>query len=376
MSNNFKIEESRPIYGAKIKVVGVGGGGGNMINHMAQEGANGIDLIAANTDAKALENSLANTKIQLGEKKTKGLGAGMRPDVGKEAALENYEEIKSTLEHANIVFIAAGLGGGTGTGAAPIVAQAAKEIGALTVSVVTKPFTFEGKKRAKYAEDGLMELKKESDSIVVIPNQKLLTIIDSKLGIAESFKIVDSVLSRAVSGMSGVILSTGIINVDFADVQTVMRHRGMALLGVGESTGADSTNEAVRNAIQSPLLDDMCMNGAHGVLVHFYAHPKDCPLSKLEEAMSIIQEAADDMADIIFGVTPDEKVKDNYVRVTIVATGFGDKNESEVEPRQSNSVNKTAVRERNFDNYSKAKVVGGVDGDLLDVPSCMRNKMD
>jgi len=374
--SNFKIEESKHIYGAKIKVVGVGGGGGNMINHMVQEGKNGIDLIAANTDAQALENSLANTKIQLGEKKTKGLGAGMRPEVGREAALENYEELKSTLEHADIVFIAAGLGGGTGTGAAPIVAQAAKEVGALTVSVVTRPFTFEGKKRAKYAEDGLMELKKESDSIVVIPNDKLLAIIDHDLGIADSFKIVDSVLSRAVSGMSGVILSTGIINVDFADVQTVMGHRGMALLGVGESTGADATSEAVRNAIQSPLLDDMSMNGAHGVLVHFYAHPKDCPLSKLQEAMSIIQEAADDMADIIFGVTPDEKVKDNYVRVTIVATGFGEKMEGTAEPKQSNGANKATVRVRDIDNYSKAKVVGGVDGDLLDVPSWVRNKMD
>jgi cell division protein FtsZ len=323
MMSNFKIEETKHVYGAKIKVIGVGGGGGNMINHMIKEGISGVDLIAANTDAQALENSLASTRIQIGEKITEGLGAGMRPEIGKQAALENYEEIKSALEHADLVFIAAGLGGGTGTGAAPVVAQAAKEIGALTVSVVTKPFKVEGRKRTKYAEEGLIELEKESDSIVVIPNEKLLNIIDKNAGIEESLKMVDSILSRAVSGMSDIILSPGIINVDFADVKTVMSHRGMALLGVGESTGADAANEAVKNAIQSPLLDDVSINGALGVLVHFYSHPKDCSLSKINEAMSIIYAAADENnADIIFGVTADEKVKDNFVRVTIIATGF------------------------------------------------------
>ncbi|MDR3177762.1 MAG: cell division protein FtsZ [Campylobacteraceae bacterium] len=372
---SFKIEETKHPHGAKIKVIGVGGGGGNMINHMVREGISGIDLIAANTDAQALENSLANTKIQLGEKKTKGLGAGMRPEVGKEAALENYEEIKSTLEHADIVFIASGFGGGTGTGAAPIIAQAAKEIGALTVSVVTKPFAFEGKKRAKYAEEGLSELKKESDSIVVIPNEKLLNIIDKNLGFEDSFKIVDSVLSRAVGGMSGVILSSGIINVDFADVQTVMSHRGMALLGVGESTGADAANEAVKNAIQSPLLDDVSINGALGVLVHFYSHPRDCSLSKINEAMSIIYSSADENADIIFGVTSDERVKDNFVRVTIVATGFDNKANSIEELKQNGTAIESTIRERTFDNLN-TKVANGIEVDFLDTPSWLRNKMD
>ena len=237
MSNSFTIEENKSLYSAKIKVVGVGGGGGNMINHIIRENPNlDIDLMIANTDAKALDNSPAHTKIQLGEKKTKGLGAGMRPEVGKEAAQESYEEIKSALETSDVVFIASGLGGGTGTGAAPVVAQAAKEIGALTVAVVTMPFSFEGKKRSKLADIGLSELRKESDSIVIIPNDRLLTLIDKKSGIKESFKMVDEVLARAVNGMCSIVLDSGVsdINLDFADVKTVMSHRGHALMGVGE----------------------------------------------------------------------------------------------------------------------------------------------
>ena len=210
--SGFMVEEKRSAYGAKIKVVGVGGGGGNMINHMIRENGGNvdIDLIVANTDIKALENSLAYTKIQLGEKRTKGLGAGMMPEVGREAAQESYEEIKSALEYSDIVFIASGLGGGTGTGAAPILAQAAKEVGALTVAVVTTPFPFEGKKRKKLADIGLEELRKESDSIIVIPNDRLLTLIDKKAGTKDSFKIVDDVLTRAVSGMSTIVLGSGL----------------------------------------------------------------------------------------------------------------------------------------------------------------------
>ncbi len=370
--DGFSIEEMKNSSGAKIKVVGVGGGGGNMVNHMVREGIQGIDLIAANTDAQALEHSLAHTKLQLGEKKTKGLGAGMVPDVGKESALESYEEIKSSLEHSDIVFIASGFGGGTGTGAAPIVAQAAKDIGALTVSVVTRPFAFEGKKRKKLAEKGLSELKKQSDSIVVIPNDKLLALIDRKLGIKDSFKVVDDVLYRAVSGMSYVVLNSGAndINVDFADVKTVMEHRGMALMGVGESNGEEAAIEAVKNAVESPLLDNMSIDGALGILVHFKIHP-DCPLTDISEAMGIVHESAHEDADVIFGTTTDENMQDNQVRVTIVATGF-EGEEQETEPAPAS--NQIPQRDR----LVLRKVSGDLEGrdGWLDIPTYERNQYD
>jgi len=374
--SGFTIEEAKSIYGAKIKVVGVGGGGGNMINHMVREGVTGIDLIAANTDAQALEHSLAYTKIQLGEKRTKGLGAGMIPQVGKEAAEESYEEIKSALEHADIVFIASGFGGGTGTGAAPIVAQAAKEIGALTVSVVTRPFMFEGRKRQRLAEAGLNELKKESDSIVVIPNDKLLTLVDRKLGIKESFRIVDDVLSQAVGGMSSVVLSSGNsdINLDFADVQTVMSHRGMALMGVGQSEGDGAAIEAIKNAIESPLLDNMTINGALGVLVHFDIHP-NCPLTEISEAMNVVYDAADEDAHVIFGTTTDESIENNRVRITIVATGFENKKEEGKELKKLDQTQELMKRERIM---RMKKVSGGYEGqeDYLDIPTYLRHQMD
>ena len=379
MSNSFTIEENKSLYSAKIKVVGVGGGGGNMINHIIRENPNlDIDLMIANTDAKALDNSPAHTKIQLGEKKTKGLGAGMRPEVGKEAAQESYEEIKSALETSDVVFIASGLGGGTGTGAAPVVAQAAKEIGALTVAVVTMPFSFEGKKRSKLADIGLSELRKESDSIVIIPNDRLLTLIDKKSGIKESFKMVDEVLARAVNGMCSIVLDSGVsdINLDFADVKTVMSHRGHALMGVGEAYGEGAAQEAIKNAIQSPLLDNMNINGALGVLVHFKMHP-NCSLDDLPSAMSMIEEASDDDADVIFGTTTDENIEDNKVEVTIIATGFkGAEKESEekkiAQEPENDLLNKNIVLKR--------RVSGGYNSDeyisQLDIPSYLRHQMD
>lgn len=374
--SGFTVEESKSVYGTKIKVVGVGGGGGNMINHMVREGVKGIDLIVANTDAQALDHSLANTKIQLGEKKTKGLGAGMVPNVGKESAEESYEEIKSSLEHSDIVFIAAGFGGGTGTGAAPVVAQAAKDNGALTVCVVTRPFRFEGRKRAKLAEAGLEELKKQSDSIVVIPNDRLLSLVDKKLGYEESFKLVDDVLHRAVSGMSDVVLSSGQsgINVDFADVKTVMSHRGMALMGVGESSGEEAASEAVKNAIESPLLDDMTINGAMGVLVHFYIHP-DCPLNDISDAMEIVYDAVDEDADVIFGTITDPSSENNTVKVTIVATGFETKHEEKLEPK---AVNNQSLSIKNERILQMKKVSGGYDeqDSYLDIPPHVRRQMD
>lgn len=376
MNKEFTIEETKSLYGAKIKVVGVGGGGGNMIDHMIrEEGAMGIDMIVANTDAQALERSLAPTRLQLGEKKTKGLGAGMKPEVGRESAEESYEEIKSSLEHADIVFVASGFGGGTGTGAAPIVAQAAKDVGALTVSIVTKPFRFEGRKRAKLAEEGIEELKKQSDSIVVIPNDKLLSLVEKKLGIEDSFKIVDDVLCRAVSGMSYVVLSSGSgINVDFADVKTVMSHRGMALMGVGEATGEEAAIDAVKNAVESPLLDDMTIDGALGVLVHFHVHP-DCPLVDIGDAMEVIYDAANEDADVIFGTTHDENITDNRVRVTIVATGFN--NENEEIKDMSNIINHDETLQDRI--QQRRKVSGGYEdnqSDFLDIPAYLRRQMD
>ena len=313
--------------GAKIKAIGVGGGGGNMINHMINEGINDIDLIVANTDAQALDSSLAPYKMQLGLNATRGLGAGMVPEKGREAALESFEDIKKILEGSDIVFISAGLGGGTGTGAAPIIAQAAKEVGALTVSIVTSPFKFEGRKRTKLAKEGLEELKRESDSIIVVPNEKLLSIVEKNLGIKESFSMVNDILAQAVGGISQVILSHGDndINLDFADVKTVMGHQGLALMGTGYSTGSSAAYDAAKTAIESPLLDNVDIDGAMGVLVHFSIH-KDYPLTGISEAMDIIYDCADEDADVIFGTTTNPNMNEDEVKITIIATGFEDKN--------------------------------------------------
>lgn len=371
----FSIEESLMQKGARIIAVGVGGGGGNMIGHMLKESVEGIEMITANTDAQVLDQSTSHTKIQIGSKLTKGLGAGMKPSIGKDSALESYDEIRDALDGADIVFIAAGLGGGTGTGAAPVIAQIAKEIGALTISVVTKPFAFEGRRRMKLAESGLEELKKESDSIVVIPNDKLLSIIDRRLGMKESFKIVDEVLARAVSGTSGVILSSGDndINLDFADLETVMSHRGMALMGVGEHQGENAAYEAIKAAIESPLLDNMSINGAMGVLVHFNMHP-DFPMMELAEAMDVVHESADVEAEVIFGTSTDSTFPVDYVRITLVATGF------------EHDLNQSPENNENFENEDAPQpqvvqrprlVVGGdLSEDYLDVPTYMRQQKD
>jgi len=375
MAEPFVVEEAHNPTGAKIIVVGVGGGGGNMIGHMLREDVHGIEMIMINTDAQVLNEESAATKIQIGAKLTRGLGAGMQPNIGKDSALENYDDIKNALEGADIVFISAGLGGGTGTGAAPVVAQIAKEVGALTISVVTKPFRFEGKKRLKLAESGLEELKKESDSIVVIPNDKLTSIIDRKLGLKDSFKIVDSVLAQAVSGTAGIILSNGEndINLDFADLKTVMSHKGMALMGVGEHEGENAAYEAIKSAIESPLLDNMSINGAMGVLVHFSIHP-EFPFMEMTEAMMVVEESADDDATVIWGTTTNESLPLDYVKITIVATGF----ERELSGTTNNEdfvAETPAVAPR-----PKARprlVVGGdLDSDILDIPAYLRQQQD
>lgn len=376
MEPSFSINESSStLKGARIVAVGVGGGGGNMIGHMLKENIAGIELIIANTDAQALEQGAATIKIQLGAKLTKGLGAGMKPEVGKESALESYEDLRRALEGADIVFVAAGLGGGTGTGAAPIIAKIAKEVGALTISVVTKPFTFEGRKRLKLAEEGLEDLKNESDSIVVIPNDKLLSIIDPKMGIKESFKIVDSVLARAVSGTSGVILANGEddINLDFADLQTVMSHKGLALMGVGEYQGSDAANEAIKNAIESPLLDNMSISGALGVLVHFNMHP-EYPFMQISSAMDVVQKSVDESAEVIFGTTTDRDLPLDFIRITLVATGFEKKlsqgiNNAEFDNKEVHVKPRVVVRPAMISN-------GDYSEDFLDVPTFMRQQKD
>ena len=379
------VETKSPTNGAKIKAIGVGGGG-NMINHMIQEGVTTIDLIVANTDAQALESSLAPFKMQLGINATRGLGAGMVPDKGREAALESFDDIKEMLKDSDIVFISAGLGGGTGTGAAPIIAQAAKEVGALTVSIVTSPFKFEGRKRTKLAKEGLEELKRESDSIIVVPNEKLLSIVEKNMGIKESFRMVDDILAQAVGGISKVILSHGDndINLDFADVKTVMSHRGLALMGAGYSTGPNAAYDATKSAIESPLLDNISIDGALGVLVHFDIHP-DYPIMEIGEAMSIVEESADEDAVVIFGTTTNDKMDIDEVRITIVATGFEDKNAIvEPTPKKPETLVQTTPSSNTAPNINalrsaNKKIMGGYHAeheDILDVPTFLRKQMD
>jgi len=369
MEELFSINEAMDM--PKIKVIGVGGGGNNMINYMAKKNIKDVELIAANTDIQALKTSKAHKKIQLGKNLTRGLGAGMKPEVGKEAAEESYEEIKKALDGADLVFISAGMGGGTGTGAAPIVAKAAKEIGALTIGVVTKPFTFEGPKRKKLAEKGTAELKSEADSIVVIPNDKILTIIDRKVGRREAFSLVDDVLYKAVSGIANMVITYGEddINVDFNDLKTVMSHQGLALMGVGEEKGENAAYNALKKAIESPLLDNISIDGAMGVLVHYTMH-ENYPLVEIEESMNIVYDKADEDADVIFGTTTDNSLEPDEIKVTIIATGFEkDKKIKKVEDVK-NRVEEMLVKRK--------KVVGGaeLDSDMLDIPTWMRIAKD
>ncbi|CBG39849.1 cell division protein FtsZ [Helicobacter mustelae] len=376
----FNLTEVTSSTGAKIIAVGVGGGGSNAIAHLFHSGINdAITLIAANTDIQHLNNSPAKQKIKLGEKLTKGLGAGAKPEVGRDSAQESYDTIKEHLNGANIVFVSAGLGGGTGTGAAPIIAQAAQEVGALTIAVVTKPFLMEGNKRTRIAEEGLKELRKHSDGIVVIPNDKLLSIISRNTGIKESFKEVDAVLARAVNGISNIILNQGEndINTDFADLRTIMQHKGLALMGIGESIGEDAALEAVKKAIESPLFDNLSIKGARGALVSFEMH-RDYPLIEINQAMSYIHEAANEDADIIFGTCTTENMQQDQVKVTIIATGF----EKEIinnTTAPANSVKDQAGISQPINlNKQMIKIVGGEDFNMddLDAPTWMRNQKD
>ena len=302
-----------------IKVVGVGGGGNNVVNRMVKTGTKGVDFIAVNTDKQALGVSSATFKIQIGEKLTNGMGAGSDPEVGRKSAEENRTQISKALEDADMVFITAGMGGGTGTGAAPIVADIAKELGVLTVGVVTKPFRFEGMRRMKQAEAGIAELRNRVDSLVIIPNERLKLATDQKITMLNAFEIADDVLQQAVQSISDLIKNTGFINLDFADVSAVMKDAGRAHMGVGRAAGKNKAEEAARMAISSPLLETS-INGAHGVLINVTGS-MDIGLEEVETAANLVQEAAHPDANIIFGAAFDESLEDE-IRVTVIATGF------------------------------------------------------
>jgi cell division protein FtsZ len=306
---------------AKIKVIGIGGGGSNAINSMIQAHVEGVEFIVANTDMQALSSSLAPTKMQLGNMLTKGLGAGANPDIGKRAALEDIERISEIIDGADMVFVTAGMGGGTGTGAAPVITSIAKEKGCLTVAVVTKPFLFEGKRRLVQAEVGLRELRNSVDTLITIPNQRLLNVVGKQTSLRDAFRICDDVLRQAVQGISDLITVPGLINLDFADVQTIMSEMGMALLGTGVARGDNRAAEAAQKAISSPLLEESSIEGAQGVLINITGGP-DLTLFEVNEASSIIKEVAHEDAQIIFGSVIDENMQ-GEIRVTVIATGFG-----------------------------------------------------
>ncbi len=307
---------------AKIKVVGVGGGGGNAVNTMISYCLRGVDFISANTDAQALGASSSPIKIQLGMEITKGLGAGSNPEIGRQSALESRDEIRPYLEGSDMIFITAGLGGGTGTGAAPIIAEIARECSVLTVAVVTKPFQFEGKKRNIQAEEGIAQLRDAVDTLIVVPNQRLLSLGGRSLSLLEAFKKADDILYQAVKGISDLILVPGLINLDFADVKNIMSDMGMAVMGTGVAGGENRAIEAAQKAISSPLLEDNTIQGAHGILLNITGGP-DMSLYEVNEASSLIQAEAHEDANIIFGTVIDENMKDE-IRITVIATGFDD----------------------------------------------------
>jgi len=306
---------------AKVKIIGIGGGGNNALNTMISYKLSGVEFIAANTDAQALAANLAPMKLQLGASLTKGLGAGANPEIGRKAALEDVDKIREVLKGADMVFITAGLGGGTGTGGAPVIAEAAREIGVLTVAIVTKPFHFEGKKRMKQAEEGLANLRMTADALITIPNQRLLSISGKSMTLLEAFKKADEILYHAAKGISDIIVGQGIINLDFADVRTVMAETGMALMGTGIGSGENRSVEAAQKAISSPLLEDITIEGARGLLINITGG-QNMTLNEINEATTLIQKEAHEEANIIWGMVIDETMSEE-IRVTVIATGFG-----------------------------------------------------
>jgi len=365
----FEIVEQTSGLSARIKVIGIGGGGGNAVNTMIGSKLSGCDFMVANTDAQSLEASKAPVRIQLGCMVTKGLGAGANPEIGRRAAMEDQEKIRAYLDGSDMIFITAGMGGGTGTGGAPVIARVAREVGALTVGVVTKPFLFEGKKRMRQAEDGIEELKQCVDTLIVIPNQRLLSIAAKTTTMLEAFHKADDVLLQAVRGISDLIITPGLINLDFADVRTVMAEMGLALMGASSARGENRAIEAAQKAVSSPLLEDISIQGARGVLINITGGPDLC-LHEVNEAASMIQEEAHDDANIIFGAVIDENITDE-IRITVIATGFGEVEEEKrpVQAPVSNLASMASAAPKNRKVVHLGTIV-----DDLDAPTWQRKK--
>lgn len=379
----FEESSSNP---TRIKVIGVGGGGSNTVSRMCERNIGGIEFIVANTDAQALRQAKAPIKIQIGEKLTRGLGAGSNPEIGQKAAIEDRASIMNALNDTEMVFITAGLGGGTGTGAAPIIADIAREIGALTVAVVTKPFLFEGPRRMRQAEKGLEELVEKVDTMIVIPNQRLLAVTEPGTPLSEAFRIADEVLGQGIRGISDLITTPQLINLDFADIKAIMSNKGNALMGMGCATGEKRAIEAAQQAISSPLLEETSIDGANGILVNITGG-MDLALDEVDEATSLITERTDPEANIIFGVAIDPSLKDE-IRITVIATGFGDGYKKERESIESigNTIDLDAAREarmqesRMDDNNllvsEKKKIPLFHRLDFFETPAFMRRKAD
>jgi cell division protein FtsZ len=382
----FQFDESID-QSAKIKVIGVGGSGGNAVNTMMTSGVTGVDFIVANTDAQALRLSKAPVKIQIGTQLTKGLGAGANPNVGRDAAIEDKEKLTAALKGADMIFIAAGMGGGTGTGAAPIIAEVAREQGALTVGVVTKPFTREGRQRLAKGEDGIKELKKHVDSLIVIPNDRLLGLAGKSMSILDAFKPSDDVLRQAVQGISDLITQSGLINVDFADVRAIMSERGMAMMGIGLGNGENRAVDAAVKAISSPLLEDIDISGAKGVLVNI-SGSASMTMDEFDMASKIIHEKVHEDANIIIGLVIDESLGET-IKITAIATGFGDRFDLEkgrhelknVAPMvKQNEINReipTFIREKQLRETQVRKHNFLMDDeDQYDIPTFLRKSVD
>jgi cell division protein FtsZ len=376
---------------AVIKVIGVGGGGGNAVNHMAAANIEGVEFICANTDAQALENVSIKTVLQLGAGITKGLGAGADPDVGRRAAEEDRDRIKDVLDGADMVFITAGMGGGTGTGAAPIVASVARELGILTVAVVSKPFVFEGGKRARVANDGIVELEKHVDSLITIPNDKLLAVLGKEMTLLDAFSAANDVLLNATQGIAELITRPGLINVDFADVKTVMSGMGVSMMGTGSATGENRAREAAEKAINSPLLEDIDLAGANGILVNITAG-MTLTIGEFDEVGNTVRDFADDNATVVVGTVIDPELEDE-LRVTVVATGLGDRRAERLAARGGEPKMRLVDTERteSSPNYrdmdqpayirNKRAAAGGgeataADLDYLDIPAFLRRQAD